>query len=213
MAAIQDQVNNLKVSVISVTGPASYSAGGFLVDASASLSWMGFMAPTLTPVSVLPGFDFEIICNQDTSGAEAFGKGVLKINRATYDKGSSGAVSGQPASVAVQSALSANTASTHTHAIDHDHGTVTSGAMAQAGAGSTAGASPDELGHTHVFTIPALTQNTTSSGSHTHDRAFEYDHNHAVTTTTTNLTVTELTAGTNLSAITFKVICYGFGPS
>lgn len=211
MSAVKDAVNNLAVATISQAGPASYATGGFLVDFTATHSWLGFVLPTISVIGVLPDVEYEIATNVDASGAEAFGKAVVKLVRQRYQQGSSGAVSGQPGGVTVQASLTANTATTHTHSINHDHGVVTSGPMIQLGNGSTAATSPDSLGHTHDFTIPPLSANTPAGGSHSHNRAFEYDHNHPVTTAATDVSLTEIAASTNLSGVTFKVTGFGFG--
>jgi hypothetical protein len=211
--ATKDGVRDLKVVTISVTGPNPYAAGGFTVDASSSLSWLGFMTIAEVGVGNLPGHEFEIALNQDATGAEAFGKGCIKIVKHQNQQASvsNTSVTGQPGGVTVQTALSANAATTHTHALDHNHGAVTSAAMVQSGNGSTAGTTPDELGHTHSFTIPNFTATSAAGGSHSHNRAFEYDHNHGTTTATTDVTSTEL-GGVDLSGTTFKVTCFGFGP-
>lgn len=208
--SVSDTVHNLQVVTLSVTGPVSYATGGFLVDPTADISWLGFMAVGFT-AGTLPGHEFEIVCNQDLSGAEAFGKGVVKIVKHQNSQASVGNVSGNPGGTTVQSALTANTASTHTHTLNHDHGSVTSGAMSPGGAGSNAGTSPDALNHTHVFTIPALTATSAAGGSHAHDRAFQYSHTHPVTSAASDISIAEVANGTNLSTVTFKVICFGFG--
>lgn len=209
--AVLDAVNNLKVVTKSITGPASYATGGFAVDASADLSILGFMLVTIT-AGTMVGHEIEIDVDVSTAGAESFGRGVIKIVKHTVPQASMGNVSGQPGGVTVQAALTANAVSTHTHALDHDHGTVTSAVEAQSGAGSPAAASPDHLNHTHDFTIPALVLASAAGGSHGHNRPFEYEHNHVTNLTVTDVTATEMTAGTNLSGVTFEVVCFGFGP-
>lgn len=209
--AVLDAVHDLKVITKSITGPASYATGGFLVDASADLTFLGFMVITVV-AGALPGHEFEEAVDVDLTGAEAFGKGVVKVVKHTVVQASVGNVSGQPGGVTVQAALAANAVSTHTHPLDHDHGAVTSGTEAQATPGSIVAATPDHLGHTHNFTIPALVLTSAAGGSHGHNRAFEYEHNHPTTVSTTDITATEVTAGTNLSGVTFEIVCLGFGP-
>lgn len=211
MAAVKDTVGDLKVVTVTVAGPVSYATGGILVDASTTHNWLGFIRPTMVAAGPFT-VEFEILLNRDLSGAEAFGKAVLKLVRQQFDQATSGSVTSQPAGVTVQAALANTATSTHTHDFTHSHGTVTSAAMAQAGTGSAAGSTPDELGHTHVFTPGAATVTTTpAGGSHSHPRPFEYDHTHTLTTAATDVALAEVANGTDLSAWTFKVICVGFG--
>jgi len=212
--ATSDTATGAKVKAYSVTGPASYATGGFLHDASADFSWVGFCDVTVTTRGSLAPCDFEYLLNKDLSSVEALGKAVIKVVRGRYDKATMGNVTGQPGGVTVQSAKTATattTGSSHNHAINHDHAAVTSATETASGAavnlsvgGGAAG------GHTHSFDVPSLTGNTTSD-THTHDRAFAYDHAHTSTVATVDCSPVEVANGTDLSATTFAVLVYGFG--
>lgn len=207
-----DVATGCSVKTYTVTGPSSYATGGFLVDGSTDFTWLGFIRPIITTVGSLPPVEFEILLNVDLAGAEALGKGVVKLVRRRYDLPTIGAVSGQPGGVTVQSSLSSNTTtgSSHTHSYDHGHGTITSGAMVQGGAGSTAAVSPDALGHTHNITVASVAK-TSGTSTHTHTRPFEYAHRHSFTQADAAIDLVEVANGTNLSSTTFKVMVYGFG--
>lgn len=213
MTAVTDASVGVKVKTITQAGPASYSAGGFVVDFSATHVWLGFVQPVVkTAAGTLPGIEYEVALNRDASGVEALGKVAIKVLRNQYQKGSSGSVTGQPGGVTVQSALSNNSATTHTHDFTHSHAPLLSGTGQQAGAGSNSAASPDADAHVHQFTPGTATVTTTpAGGSHSHPRPFEYDHNHAVTTTVTDVSLSEVAGGTDLSGTTWLFIGYGFG--
>ncbi len=211
--ATLDTTTGAKKKVYTVTGPASYAAGGFLHDASADFSWIGFVDVIVATRGVLPPVEYEIDRNVDTAGAEAAGKCVVKLVRHRYDKATMGNVSGQPGGVTVQAAAAADDVSTHTHAYDHDHGAVTSGANAVGSGSAVNAASPAIQTHTHTFTIPPLTATSGAGGSHGHTRAFQYEHSHDKTVAATDVAAVEMGAATNLSGVTFKVVVYGFGKS
>lgn len=214
--AVTDDLNTLKVKTYSQAGPASYATGGFALDASADFSWLGFVDVVLTTRGTLGACDYEVDLNVDTSGAEAFGKAVVKVVREVYDKATVGDVSGNPAGTTVQTAKAAaasTSGSSHTHTIDHNHPSATSGAMTEGGGGNNAGAGANLSAHTHTVDIANFTGSSTAA-THTHDRSFEYEHDHAVSApTTTDVAATEVAATTDLSGTTFLLTVYGFGKS
>src|SRR3990167_6875222 len=165
--ATLDTVTGVKIKSYSVSGPASYATGGFLHDASADFSWIGFIDVIVTTRGALPPCDYEFLHNRNLSSAEALGQSTIKIVRGRYDRGTVGNVSGQPGGVTVQAAKTAagtTTGSDHTHSFDHDHPLVTSatenlpggvGVLFALGGGNM-------RNHTHVFDVPAFVGNSTS---------------------------------------------------
>jgi len=212
MAAVKDTATGAKVKVYTVTGPASYATGGFVHDASADFSSVGFMLVTVTTRGVLPICDVEIDVNVDAAGAQALGKGVIKLVRHRYDRATLGAPTGNPAGTTVQAALTAVAADAHTHTFTHDHPSLTSAAATPSGAATLLdGAGPGLLNHTHTIDYPSVSPGT-GSGAHQHNRAFEYDHSHTRTeSSTTDVAAVEIAATTNLSGVTFTVVVFGFG--
>lgn len=212
----QDTITGAKAKTYSVTGPASYATGGFLHDASADFSWIGYIDIAVATRGVLPPCDYEMDLNVDTSAAEALGKAVIKVVRGRYDRATLGAATGKPSGVTIESALTATattSGSGHTHSINHTHTSpVTSlsnnapgslGVLLASGGGNS-------HHHTHDFTIPAFS-GTSSSTTHSHNRSFEYDHSHGNTQATTNVSLVEMANTTDLSGVTFKLTVYGFG--
>lgn len=215
--AVSDVTSGAKIKVYTVTGPASYATGGFLHDASADFSWIGFVdfIQTVRDSDLNGPFDYEILPNRDLASAEALGKVTIKLNKGQWDRETLGNVTGQPGGVTVQASKTATATSTsHLHAIGHDHAAVTSANPVNSG---TLGQLLDALGaanamltHTHSFDVANFVGNT-ASNAHTHDRSFEYDHSHSLTTAVTDVSLVEVPNTTNLSGATFKIVVYGFG--
>ena len=213
--ATLDTISGIKVKSYSVSGPASYATGGFLQDASADFSWIGFVDVIVTTRGSLPPCDFETLHNKTLAGAEALGQAVIKVVRGRYDKATMGLTSGVPGSVSTRSvkfAAASTTGAAHTHTFDHDHAAVTSPTETAAGTlGILLAAGGGNMrNHTHSFDVANLAA-TSSSTSHTHDRSFEYDHSHAKTVATVDISAVELASTTNISATTFTLVVYGFG--
>lgn len=215
--AVNDVISGAHIKVYSITGPASYLTGGFLHDASADFSWIGFvdLIQTVRDSDLNGPFDYEILPNRNLASAEAFGQVTIKLNRGQWDRETLGNVTGQPGGVTVQAAKTATATSTsHLHDITHNHAVVTSAVPVNAG---TLGQLLDALGaanlmltHTHNFDVPNFVGNTVAN-LHTHDRSFEYDHSHSLTTAVTDVALSEVPNATNLSGATFKLVVYGFG--
>lgn len=197
-----------------VSGPASYATGGFLLDLTASLSFVRFLSLEIETVGSLASDEYEVILNQDTTGAFAPGKATIKLLRDRYDKFSIGNVSGNPASTTVQASKTATgttTGSAHSHSINHDHPSAETFSAIAGGTGvdSAVGAAA-VVGHTHTIDIPAFTGTSSTSETHTHNRSFEYAHSHAVgTVTDTAVALTEVSAATNLSTTTLRYFALG----
>ena len=219
MATLADRVTGLKIKSYSITAPASYATGGFLVDATADFNSIGFMSVGVLIRGSLPACSYEMLHDMDLSSVEAFGKGVVKIVTGTFDKASMGNVSGEPGSVGVRSskfAAANSTGSAHTHTMNHDHPSVTSGNESTAGTLGVllAAGGGNMRNHNHVFDVASFSGSTDSAGStHTHDRSFEYEHSHGNTQAATDITLGELANGTNISTTIFMVTVYGFGKS
>ncbi len=215
MPAVADTTTGAKVKVYNVSGPASYATGGFLLDASADFSWIGYVDVQITAPGVLGPIQTEFLLNRDLSSVEAYGKATLKLVRGRYDKATMGAPAGNPAGTAVQAALFAaatTTGSSHTHTIDHDHPSVTSATETAAGTlgVNLAAGGGNMVGHTHNFDVPAFT-GSSAAATHAHNRSFEYDHSHNKTEAAANISAIEVANGTNISTTTFAVLVYGFG--
>ena len=215
MPAITDSTTGAKVKAYSVSGPASYATGGFLLDISADFSWLGFLDCRVSVPGVLGPVEFEILLNKDLSGAEAFGKAAVKIVRGRYDKATIGAPTGNPASTTVSAtkvAAATVTGSSHTHTIDHNHPAVASATETPAGTlgVNLAAGGANMRNHTHMFDVPNFS-GSTAAATHTHDRSFEYDHSQNRTETTTAIAAVEVAEAKNLSTCTFLILAYGFG--
>lgn len=214
--ATKDLVTIPKIVIGSVSPPSSYATGGFLLDLSASFVNLGAVRLSVETTGSLPPSHWQILYNQDTTGAQAYGKCVIKLMRHRYDKASIGAVSGNPSGTNVQAALFAagtTTGSSHTHSQNHDHASITIGPAVTAGAPGVdaAAGQPATATHTHTADPPAFVGNTGAS-THTHNRAFMYEHNHSFTeTANTDVTVTEVAATTNLSTTVFRYMAVGLG--
>jgi hypothetical protein len=201
MAAILDTVTIPIIATGSVTGPASYVTGGFLVDLSASFSFLRFLS--IYDEAGTTADDIEVILNQDTTGAFAPGKAVVKVMRDRFDKATIGNVSGQPSGVTVRAskfATGETPPSGHFHNIDHDHPSATSSAPVSGGGGVDAVALGSNIyTHVHSVDLDPFSGTTPAGGGHTHDRSFEYHHKHSFSVTETNATIVEYSAGTNLA--------------
>lgn len=210
--SVQDTVTVPLIVYGDKAGPASYAAGGFELDLTADLTFIDFLTVEIETNGALVPCRFRYTRNQDTTGAFAPGKAVIKIMREQYDKLTFGNVSGLPGGVTAQSAKFAaatTTGSSHTHAIDHDHPPTESGAVQTGGNAADAGAGgPVIAAHTHTVDIASFT-GTSGSQTHTHDRSFEYDHDHGLTETTTDTALVEVAATTNLSTSTLRYFAVG----
>lgn len=214
MTAVVDTPTGARWHAASVSGPASYAAGGFEVDMTGTLSVLGYLEPIVTTRGVLPGCMYEVTLNRDSTGAVVNGKAMVKVMRLRYDKATHGAVTGTPVGVAVPASLSStggSGGSGHNHSIAHDHPNTTS-SVNNTGGGAvvSAGGGPALSAHTHDVNLANFTGNTSTTGTHSHQRAFEYDHDHSTTTTGTAVAYTEIAAATNLSGVTWKMLVVGF---
>lgn len=211
--AVVDTINNIKVTAGNISPPASYVAGGFLLDLSSTFSFFGNAELAIETAGSLMPIEYEITPNRDTTGAFAPGKAVIKLVRVRYDRATFGNVSNNPSGTTIQASKTATattTGSSHTHSIDHDHPATTSSTPVAGGDGVNAAlGQPGIATHTHSVDIPAFTGSSGAS-THTHDRSFEYDHNHSTTQVSTNATATEVAAGTDLSTTVFRYAAYGF---
>lgn len=196
------------------SGPASYATGGFELDLTASLSFIRYLSLEIETVGSLASDEYEVICNQDTTGAFAPGKATIRLLRDRYDKFSIGNVSGNPGGTTVQASKTATattTGSSHTHTIDHDHPSTASSVSTAGGAAvdSGAGGATSMVNHTHTVDIPAFT-GSSAAETHAHDRSFEYEHNHTVgTQTDTAASLVEVANATNLSTTTWRYYAVG----
>lgn len=212
--AVKDTITGVKAKTYTVSGPASYATGGFLHDASADFSSIGFVKVNVSIRGPLPPCDYELLLNRDLSSVEAFGKAVIKVVRGRYDRATMGNPISLPAGTATQSALFAagtTTGSSHTHTMNHDHPSTESGDYISGGGNANASVGqPPIASHTHTVDIANFTGSTTAT-THSHVRAFEYDHSHTKTVANVDLSVVELANGANISTTTFKVTVFGFG--
>lgn len=207
--AIQDTVTIPVLIAGNVSGPASYAAGGFLIDLTASVSFIRFLSVEIEVEGSIVSDEYEALCNRDLSGNFAPGKAVVKLLMDRYDKTTIGSVSGNPSGTTVQAALAQAatiTGSSHGHGMNHDHPSATSSTPTaiSGGVNAAVGGNPNMSGHSHAVDIPLFIGGTGLT-EHTHQRAFEYEHSHSIgTVTETNATLTEVSAGTNLSTTTFR---------
>lgn len=211
MAAIQDTVTIPKIVGGSVSGPASYATGGFLLDLSATFSFLRFLSIEITTFSGLECDDYEIALNQNTSGVFSPGQAVIKLLNHPYDKFSVGNVTGNPGGTAVQAALFAagtTTGSSHVHDMTHGHSGVSSTPVPSGGGVATNVGGDAHSAHTHDVLVPDFAGNT-GAATHTHNRDYEYDHVHSRTNTETTITPVEVGAGTNISSVAWKYFAVG----
>lgn len=210
--ATSDTVTCPQIVAGTMAGPASYTAGGYVHDLSASLSFLNFYQPTFANLMAgVTSVRFEITLNNDGTGF-AQGKALVKVLRVRYDKPTVGTVASLPAGVAAQSVKFAAAASEtgHGHGVDHDHAAASTSGFVAGGGGVATGGGTNLQGHNHSADIGAYTGNTTSNNGHPHDRSFEYIHTHAAgATTVTDVVTSEIAAGTNLSSITFGYLAMG----
>lgn len=210
-----DSVYAPKMVTGTIAGPASYAAGGFLLDLSASLAsvlWVGLVPST---IGAIGSVELEVAVDTDLAGALAQGKAVVKVLRDVYDKATVSAVTGQPGGVTVQAAKTATataTGSGHTHSINHDHASATSSVPTAGGTNGVAAAAgfPGVSTHTHAVDLPAFSGSSTST-THTHQRSTVYEHGHGSTQAAADATLTEVAAATNLSGTTWRYVAVGFG--
>lgn len=195
------------VLVGDVSGPASYTTGGFVLDLSGSLATLTFVGLTLAVAGVTVPLTVEVTRNSPSGG-----KATIRLLRVRYDKLTSvDNVSGQPAGVTVQAASGATTASeaTHTHDVTHDHPAVTSGGPS-AISGSVVGVvQVASNAHTHDVDVPSITVTSAAGSSHAHVDDNLYQHQHTNTQTQTDAVLVEVGAGVNLSTITWRYLAIG----
>lgn len=194
------------VNTDSVSGPASYAAGGFVI--ATGLATVGFLdIQLIAPGANLPAHRLEVA--RDTPVA---GSATIKVMVESYQKlpATLGNVSGLPGSVSAR-ATSGGVESVfttgHIHTIDHNHA-VTPASTAPAGASAATLAlalQPNATTHTHTLDLPNFTGNTAAIVfDHTHIWNSIYQHQHSVTNTETNVALAELTAGTNISGASWQ---------
>lgn len=210
--SVSDSVTVPIVTYGNVSGPASYATGGFLLDLSATYSFIKFLSIEIETPGTILSDEYEIALNQDTTGAFAPGKAVIKLLVDKYDKMSVGNVSGNPASTTVEASKTATattTGSSHNHTMNHDHPNTTSSTPTASGVGvATTVGGIAQTTHTHDVDVAAYTGNT-SSDTHTHNRSFEYDHSHGTTSGLSDITPVEPTVGTNFSTVTWRYFAVG----
>lgn len=203
-----------KITTGNISGPASYSAGGFTLDLSASFSSLNFLKLIEETPGALPDVEYEVLMDRTASGAVAYGQVAIKLVRPRYDKFSIGNVTGLPSGVTAQTskfAAATSTGSSHTHSTTHDHPATNSSTPTAAGLGvDSAAGRPDIAGHTHSVDVPSEVF-TSGASTHAHDRSFEYNHGHGTTQAETDATLTEVANGTNLSAVTWRYLAVGQG--
>lgn len=211
--ATTDTVTVPLVFTGNVSGPASYAAGGFLLDLTANMSFVRFLSLEIETRGSLLSDEYEITPNRDLAGVFSPGKAVVKLVVDRFDKFSIGNVTGKPSGVTVRAAKHAageTTGSSHSHTIDHDHPNTTSSQPTAGGDGVGAAVGGIAIAtHTHDVDIPNFTGSTPAGGLHTHDRSVEYDHNHAINNTETDASIVEVTAGTNVSGTTWRYFAVG----
>lgn len=188
------------------TGPVSYTAGGITITSGLSNIGFALAECSSTVGSMLGSVRLEIERN-----APAAGQFKIKVMSENYQRVTAiGALTGLPSGVTAASSsgqtYDANAA--HVHSMAHDHAAATSTNEAASGGGAVLDAigSKDIVGHNHSFDPPNFTGNTGAGSSHTHTWNELYDHTHALTNTQTDVTLTELTAGTDLSGAVFDWI-------
>lgn len=193
-----------------VSGPTSYSAGGFVIDLRDSLSEVLMFDLVLQTLgaSLVP-HDLVVALNSPTAGQV-----TVKVMRRRYDKLSSfGNVAGQPGGVTIQtSAQSLAAEASHTHSVVHDHAAVTSGVASEAMAGpaiSGGGGAVRVDAHTHSLDLSSIGVTSASGSSHTHTWSNIYQHQHAITQTVTDMATVEVAAAVNLSTSSWRYLAMG----
>lgn len=210
--AIQDTVTIPKIVGGSVSGPASYATGGFVLDLSATFSFLRFLSIEITTFTGLQCDDYEVILNQDTAGTFSPGKAVIKLLNHPYDKFSVGNVTGNPGGTATQSALFAagtTSGSSHVHDMTHGHVASSSTPVASGSGVATTIGGVAHSEHTHDSMIVPDYSGNTGSSTHTHNRDYEYDHVHSRTNTETTITPVEVGSGTNVASAAWRYIAVG----
>lgn len=190
---------SVTIKTDSVSGPASYTTGGFTISTGLS-TVQQFKLSVQTPGANLPHCHFEL----SRSGGDV----TVKIVKHMHDNMTAfGSVSGLPSGVsaAVASGQTYDADAAHTHSIAHDHAATTSTTPTTAGGGvQTAVGGINQTTHTHSFDVPNFTGNSGAGSSHTHTWDNIYQHQHSVTNTATNPNLTEIANGTDLSGATFN---------
>lgn len=188
-----------------VTGPASYSTGGFTWASGLSTVENANIGVT-TPGANLGQVEFDLSYSGGTV--------TIKVMRRNYDKLTAlGDLTNLPTGVSAATVKDQtyDTVS-HTHAIDHDHA-ATPASTTQANKGganpTTLAASANFTTHTHTLNLPNHVQNAVNESAHTHTWNNIYEHQHTITNTSTNATMTELTNATDLSGTTFMIFAVG----
>lgn len=188
----------MKVETDSVTGPASYATGGFIIATGlATVDHLKLFV--VTPGANLPHCHFEY----SLSG----GNVTVKVMRNRSDETTSiDAVTGLPGGVSLRTTSGGQYVAdtTHTHSIDHDHGAFNAPNPTPAGGGvQTAVGGINQTTHVHNFDTPNLTGTSGAGTSHTHTWDSLYQHQHLLTQTATQISESELPNTTDLSGTTF----------
>lgn len=199
MAATTPDLRGLWPVFGEVDGPASYAAGGFVVDCRKALSAVVDASLVLrTRGATLVPYAVHATLDSPTAGQVTF-----KLMRRRFDRTSAvGNVQNQPAGVTVASASGSSTAAeaAHTHPIDHDHATTTTSTPTAAGVGvNTVGGLDAMTTHTHAVDIPNLVGTSGAGTSHSHVYNGIFQHAHVSTQTVTDVALVEFAAGTSLS--------------
>ncbi len=194
---------NVIISTDTVTGPASYAAGGFTI--ATGLTNCGVLdIQLIAPGANLPACRLEVTRNSPSAGNVK-----VKVMVESYQKVPStlGAVSGLPAGVTAR-ATSGGTynTTTHTHAIDHDHPATaaSAGPTSQTAATLAVALQPNVTTHTHTLDLPNLVANAVVETAHVHTWDNVYQHQHSLTNTQTDVALAELTAATDISGATWQ---------
>jgi hypothetical protein len=191
-----------------VTGPASYTTGGFTLDLSARFA--SLKAVLLMPVAGV-SFRYAEVAALDSP---AVGKALIRVQIQRETQITS-ALNTLPTGVTSQSALQ-NVASEagHTHtpgSLAMSSSAATTSPVSNALAVDTGGAgTAQQANHAHSHTHPINTGTTASGEAHAHSAPFLYTHGHG-TSTVAQPAPTEVVAATDLSTISWSYVAVGAG--
>lgn len=198
---------DLSIWTESAVGPASYTAGGFVITTTLA-SVQSFEASISAAGANLGQVTFEYNLNSPVAGQvtvrplrENYAKLTSMTDLTNLPSGISPAVaSGQ-----------AFTGNTHFHALDHDHAVTPASTTPAGGVAGVVAlvASPNATTHTHTLNLGNLVAATGTSVSHDHTYSFIYQHAHGVTNTATNVHPGEIAATTDLSGATLNYVGVG----
>lgn len=196
---------DLSVWTDSAVGPASYTAGGFVITTGLT-SVQSFEASISAAGANLGQVGFEYDLNTPVAGQV-----TVRPLRETYAKLTSMTdPTGLPVATATTSGQSFDT-DTHTHVFAHDHAVSPASTANAGGAGGVVAlpASPAASTHTHTVDLVNFIPTTGTSAPHTHTLSIIYQHQHSVTNTTTTGHVTEIPDTTDLSGATLNYVGVG----